>query len=151
MSPDRSTFVREVDGLILILIDLHVPALTSRLHCSEAALQLSENIYTRIIGKESQVDGVSGYPFVTVSDVLDSNHLQILFRILDHVQIRTDWERFRSLASDLISPRTLIDTAEEAEIAVCNFAASIASSCRLSTRKFTLSELNELPDLESYL
>jgi hypothetical protein len=43
MSPNQSSSVREADGLSLILIDLHVPALTSRLHCSEVALQLSEN------------------------------------------------------------------------------------------------------------
>jgi hypothetical protein len=35
--------MREIDGLNLILIDLYVPALTPRLRCSEAALQLSEN------------------------------------------------------------------------------------------------------------
>jgi hypothetical protein len=51
---------------------------------------------------------------VTVSNILDSDHLPILFHILDHVKIRNlsepienyrDWERFQSLASDLISPR----------------------------------------------
>jgi hypothetical protein len=60
MNPDWYTSVREVDGLNLILIDLYVPAFTPRLHCSEAALQLSENtsllefccIYTRISSKE---------------------------------------------------------------------------------------------------
>jgi hypothetical protein len=64
MSLDQFTSVTEVDGLNLILIDLYVPALTLRLHCSEAALQLSENqtlsemycIYTRVIGKESEVE-----------------------------------------------------------------------------------------------
>jgi len=42
------------------MIDLYVPALTPRLRCSEAALQLSENIallafcciHIRVIGKE---------------------------------------------------------------------------------------------------
>jgi hypothetical protein len=61
MSLDRSTSVREVDGLSLMLIDLYVPALTPRLHCSEAALQFSENtalfaiccIHARVTGKES--------------------------------------------------------------------------------------------------
>jgi hypothetical protein len=51
---------------------------------------------------------------VTVSNILDSDHLPIIFHILDHVKIRnlsepieefTDWERFQSLASDLTSPR----------------------------------------------
>jgi hypothetical protein len=48
---------------------------------------------------------------VNVSDVLDSDHLPIFFHILDRVNTRdisapvethTDWERFRSLATDLI-------------------------------------------------
>jgi hypothetical protein len=54
---------------------------------------------------------------VIVSDVLDSDHLPILFHILDHVTIRnlsepiekfTDSERFQSLFSDLVSPRIQI-------------------------------------------
>jgi endonuclease/exonuclease/phosphatase family metal-dependent hydrolase len=49
---------------------------------------------------------------VIVSDILDSDHLPIVFHILDHVKIRTlsepiekftDWERIQSLASNLIS------------------------------------------------
>jgi hypothetical protein len=51
---------------------------------------------------------------VIVSDILESDHLPILFHKLDHVKIRnlseptekfTDWERFQSLASELISPK----------------------------------------------
>jgi hypothetical protein len=34
----------EIDGLSLILFDFYVPTLTPRLHRSEAALDLSENI-----------------------------------------------------------------------------------------------------------
>jgi hypothetical protein len=50
---------------------------------------------------------------VTVSDILDSDHLPIMFHVLDHVrtkqiskplEIFSDWERFESLASNLISP-----------------------------------------------
>jgi hypothetical protein len=63
----------------------------------------------------------------------------------------TDWERFRSLASDLISPRIQTDTADNADRAACNFA-SIASAYRLLTRKVTLSELNNtLPELDRLL
>jgi len=52
---------------------------------------------------------------VTVLDILDSDHLSILFHMLYHVSIRdisapveihTDWERFQNPASDLISPGT---------------------------------------------
>jgi hypothetical protein len=48
---------------------------------------------------------------VIVCDILDSNHLPILFHILNHVRTTklsettekfTNWERFQSLASDLI-------------------------------------------------
>jgi hypothetical protein len=48
---------------------------------------------------------------IIVSDILDSDHLPIIFHILDHVKIRnisepvekfTNWERFQSLASELI-------------------------------------------------
>jgi hypothetical protein len=64
------------------------------------------------------------------------------------VEIHTDWERFQSVASDLISPKTQIHTCEDA----CNFAATIASAYRLSTHKITLSELNEmLPELDHLL
>jgi hypothetical protein len=61
---------------------------------------------------------------VIVSDILDSDHLQIVLHILDHVKIRnlskpvekfTDWERFQSLASELISPRIEINSGVEAE------------------------------------
>jgi hypothetical protein len=46
---------------------------------------------------------------VIVSDSLDSDHLPIIFHVLDHVKIRnlsefiekfTDWDRFQSLASE---------------------------------------------------
>jgi hypothetical protein len=61
---------------------------------------------------------------VIVSDILDSDHLPITFHILDHVKIRnlsepiekfTDWDRFQSLASELIPPRTEINTGVKAE------------------------------------
>jgi len=90
---------------------------------------------------------------VTVSDVLDS-HLQIFFHILDHVSARdisapvethTDWERYRSLASDLIPPRIQIDTVEEEEKAASAFTASVASAYRLSTPRLTLPGLNNEP------
>jgi hypothetical protein len=51
---------------------------------------------------------------VFVSDILDSDHLLVIFHLLDYVRTRnvsdradkvTDWEWFQSLASELISPR----------------------------------------------
>jgi hypothetical protein len=74
---------------------------------------------------------------VIVSDILDSDHLPIIFHILDHVKIRdlstpvekiTDWERFQDLASELISPRIQISSGKEADNAAREFAASIASA-----------------------
>jgi hypothetical protein len=56
---------------------------------------------------------------VIVSDILDSDHLPIIFHIPDHVRTKnisaplekfTDWERFQSLASNLISPRLEINS-----------------------------------------
>jgi hypothetical protein len=56
---------------------------------------------------------------VNVSDILDSDHLPIVFHILDNVKIRdlsepiekiTDWDRFQSLASELISPKVEINS-----------------------------------------
>jgi len=98
---------------------------------------------------------------VIVSDTMDSTHLQILFHILDHVNARdilapveshTDCERFRGLTSDLISPRIQIDIADVVDRAACNFAVSVATAYRLSTRKITLSELNnQLPELDRFL
>jgi hypothetical protein len=56
---------------------------------------------------------------VIVSDVLDSDNLLIVFHILDHVRTInlsdpieqfTDWERFQSLASDLVSSKIQINS-----------------------------------------
>jgi hypothetical protein len=74
---------------------------------------------------------------VIVSDILDSDHLPILFHILDHVRTNkisapvekiTDWERFQSLASNLISPRIEIKSGVEANKAAHDFTASVASA-----------------------
>jgi hypothetical protein len=95
---------------------------------------------------------------VTVSDVLDSDHLPIFLHILDHVsagdisapgETHTNWERLRSLNSELISPRIHIHTIEEGEKAASTFTASIASAYRLSIRKLTLPV--ELPGLDHLL
>jgi hypothetical protein len=51
---------------------------------------------------------------IIVSDILDSDHLSIVCHLLDHVRTSylpdpvdkfTDWEQFKSLESELISPR----------------------------------------------
>jgi hypothetical protein len=98
---------------------------------------------------------------VIVSDILDSDHLPILFHILDHVKIRnlsdpiekfTDWDRFQNLASELISPKIAIKLGVEADKAKREFSASIDSAYRLSASKITLLDLNnDLPGLDRLL
>jgi hypothetical protein len=85
----------------------------------------------------------------------------IIFHILDHVKIRnlsepvekfTDWKRFQSLASELISARIEINSGVEADKAARDFTASIASAYRLSTGKITLSDMNNnTPGLDCLL
>jgi hypothetical protein len=98
---------------------------------------------------------------VIVSDILHSDHLPVVSYLLDHVRTRNisdpvdkfiDWERFHSLAPELISPRIQFGSGEEADKAACNFTASVASVYRLSTRKITRSYLNkDLPGVKSLL
>jgi hypothetical protein len=91
---------------------------------------------------------------VIVSDILDSDHLPIIFHILDQVKIRnllgpiekfTDLDRFQSLASELLSPRIQINSEVEADKAARDYTASIASAYRLETSKVTLWDLHQLP------
>jgi hypothetical protein len=89
---------------------------------------------------------------VIVSDILDSDQLPITFHILDHTPIEkfTDWKRFQSLTSNLISPRIEINWGGvEAAKAARAFTASIALAYRLSTSKITLAGLNS--DLQRQL
>jgi hypothetical protein len=98
---------------------------------------------------------------VTVSDILDSNHLPIMFHILNHVKIRnlsdpiekfTDWDQFQSLASELISPKIEIKSGVEADKVARDFSASIALVYGLSTSKITLLDFNnDLPGLDRLL
>jgi hypothetical protein len=45
---------------------------------------------------------------------------------------------FQSLASELTSPNNQNHSSNESDIAASDFVASIASACRLSTRKTTI-------------
>jgi hypothetical protein len=98
---------------------------------------------------------------VIVCDILNSDHLPIIFHILDHVKIRntsqstekfTDLDRFQSLVSELISPRIESNSGVEADKAARDFTASIASAYRLTTSKVTLSDINnDIPGLDRLL
>jgi hypothetical protein len=98
---------------------------------------------------------------VIVSDILDIDHLPIVFHILDHVKIKnlsesvekfTDWNRFQSLASEFISPKVEINLWVEADKPARDFTASFASAYRLSASKITLSNINnDLRDLDQWL
>jgi hypothetical protein len=66
---------------------------------------------------------------------MDSDHPPIVFHILDQVKIKylsepiekfTDWDRFQSLASELISPKVEINSGVEAVKAARDFTVSIA-------------------------
>jgi hypothetical protein len=79
-----------------------------------------------------------------VSDILDSDHLPIVFHILDHVTTKklsdphekfTDAERFQNLVFNLISPRIEINSGVEADKVALEFTAPITSAYRLSFRK----------------
>jgi hypothetical protein len=84
-----------------------------------------------------------------------------MFHILDHFRTKqiskplekfTDWERFQSLASNLILRRVNINSGVEADKAEWAFTASVASAYRLSTSKISLSELNkDMPVLDRLL
>jgi hypothetical protein len=59
---------------------------------------------------------------ITLFGILDSDRLPILFHLLDHIRTRnlsdpvdkfTNWELFRSLVSELFSPRNQINSGEE--------------------------------------
>jgi hypothetical protein len=90
---------------------------------------------------------------VRVLDIMESDHLLIMFFILNHIKAReimdavekfTNWERFQSPASALVSPRVEINSCIETDKAAREFAASIASACRLSN-KTTISDRNRGP------
>jgi hypothetical protein len=100
---------------------------------------------------------------VSVLDIMDSYNQHIFFFfffcILDHIKARkildlvkkfTDRERFQSLSSALVSQTVEINSRIEADHAARDFAASIVSAYRLST-KTTTSDRNRGPcSLENY-
>jgi len=88
---------------------------------------------------------------VTASTILDSDHLPIVFHILNHVTVINhltqaekvkDWETFKSLAWELISPRTQINSRVVVDKAVWDFTASNTLAHRLSTSKISLLDLH---------
>jgi hypothetical protein len=95
---------------------------------------------------------------VIVFGILDSDHLPIIFHILDHVRTKnvsallekfTDWERFQGLALNLISPRLEINSGVETDKEARDFTAFISSAYRLATSKITLTALSmDLPGLD---
>jgi hypothetical protein len=120
---------------------------------SHSSLSWEEDVFDIVVHKNVRL------PEVIVSDILDSDHLPIVFLLLDHVRNRnlsdlvdkfTIWERYSILSSELISSGIQINSEEEANKACRDFNASIASAYRLSTRRITLLDLNKyLPGLES--
>jgi hypothetical protein len=75
---------------------------------------------------------------------LGLDHLPIVFCLLDHIRSRnlsgpvdkfTNWERFQSLTSELISPRIQISSEEEDDKAARDFTAFIVSAYRPIDKK----------------
>jgi hypothetical protein len=62
--------------------------------------------------------------------------------ILDPVEKFTNWERFQSLASALVSSRVEINSCIEADKAARDFADSVASAYRLSIKTTIISDRN---------
>jgi hypothetical protein len=137
---------------LLINTDVQISASSSSTHYTPRE---NGDILDTVIHYNVRLSGV------TVSDVLDSDHLPIFLNILDQVCARdnsarverhTDWDLFRSLTSDLIHPRLQADTVEEVRRAASAFAASVASVYRLATRIIALSGLNNAPsDIDNFL
>jgi hypothetical protein len=84
---------------------------------------------------------------VIVYDILYSDHLPIIFHILDHVKSRnpletiekfTDWDWFQSLATELVSHRIEINSGVETDKAARDFTASVATAYILAASKVTL-------------
>jgi hypothetical protein len=84
---------------------------------------------------------------VRVLDIMDSDHVRIMFCILDHIKVReildpvkkfTDYERFQGLPSALVSPRVEISSCVAADKAARDFATSITSAYRMSTKTITI-------------
>jgi hypothetical protein len=72
--------------------------------------------------------------------------------LLEPIEKFTDWERFQSFTSELISPKIEIKSGIEADKAARDFTASVASACSLSTNKITLSDINnDIPGLDRLL
>jgi hypothetical protein len=94
---------------------------------------------------------------VIVTDILNSDHISIMFTILDPVIARkalnpvekfTNWEQFQSITYELISPNTLLHSSNKADKAARDFAASLASTYTLSTIKTIISNTKyEIPSL----
>jgi hypothetical protein len=75
-----------------------------------------------------------------------------IFNLSEPIEKFTDWDRFQSLASELISPRIEINSGVEADKVTRDFTASVASAYRLATSKVTLSDKNiDIPGLDRLL
>jgi hypothetical protein len=67
------------------------------------------------------------------------------------VEKHTDWERFRSLTSEIISPRIQIDTLEGAVKPACNSQSLLPLHIAIDKPDHTSGTKNELPGLDPLL
>jgi hypothetical protein len=76
--------------------------------------------------------------YVMVLHLLD---LVTTTSLLEPLEKFTEWERFHSLATNVISPRIEINSGVEPDKAAGEFTASIASAYRLPTNKIILVQI----------
>jgi hypothetical protein len=88
---------------------------------------------------------------IIVADIIDSDHLPIMFSILDPVRTRealdpveksADWELLKNLSSLFISPNIQIHPSNVADKRARDFPASTASAYRILTTKPTILDKN---------
>jgi hypothetical protein len=135
----NTLFAKQLDSLHINEIEISTPHYPTH-HCPAG----NGDVLNIVANKNFQLSEI------IVSYVLDSDHIPIDFHLMDHIKNRTlsdsvdefiDWERFQSLAYELILPRIQINSGKEADKTTREFTASIAH--RVSIYKITLSNLNK--------
>jgi hypothetical protein len=95
---------------------------------------------------------------VIVTGILDSDHLPIMFNIVDPARMSEAlnpveklraWKSFKASSPNSLSSNIQIHNSDKVNKAAFDFAASIVSVYMLSTRKSIISELKyEIPGLD---
>jgi hypothetical protein len=131
-------FRRESDEITAFEFEISAPQCPTHYSPAGNSEVLDIDVYTNVRLSE-----------IIISDILDSDHLPIVFHLLDHVTIgnfsdmvdkSTDWEQFLNLVSEITLLRIQNNLGEEADEAVRDFAAPVASAYRLPKNKLTFKQ-----------